>query len=442
MSSNTIKINSFNSMDDWFSEQTEPQDSQIATDLINKAPSLSSVKPLIKDEVDSPFQTYDGLITQNKSPGPDRESQRIQELDEDFLNSLDKPKSWSSVRSYEKITQLVDRMASMKIIAAKDFWSQVNKCDKWSENHFVSMENAIHSFDYMAGRRDHTFSVLPLINLLNNNNTSSSSKEEKMTPILGKAIFEIQKQEDALIFNLINEADCIKEEMAREHKLNRPVKIKTQKEVDKISRLLHDNIIKVKDLDKYVALGIISSAGLKSWRITDQANNNYYYDDFAEEGSSITEGAPESALDIPGLGFGFQPSKFETEVHKAAVRVAGTQLNVLTRAAIIKSLPADKVDGIKSFLSSELGNSLTSLFGGLILTYSMENNLFAQKLADELRTAGLATLGNEAVGMLTDGLVEIVKNAVAEIPENETVIDEESFIAEDQESLKEINLCK
>ena len=189
-------------------------------------------------------------------------------------------------------------------------------------------------------------------------------------------------------------------------------------EIKKINRLIADGVIKAQELDKYVALGIISSAGLKAWRVEEQTKNNYFYgmELFEPVVDEMYDQKANSALN----NLAFIPSRFEIEAKKAAIRVAGTQLNNLTRAAIIKALPDDKAEGMRDFLASELGSSFVSFFGGLSLTYAMENNATAQELAKELRIAGITTIGNEVVEGLIEGTAGLIKKAVEEIPIEET----------------------
>jgi hypothetical protein len=62
----------------------------------------------------------------------------------------------------------------------------------------------------------------------------------------------------------------------------------------------------------------------------------------------------------------------------------------------------------------------------------------AQDLAKELRVASLATLGNEVVDVLANGMFSVIKDAVQELPETSKEISiENERIEEDLEFLRE-----
>jgi hypothetical protein len=316
--------------------------------------------------------------------------------------------------SYNEMSDFVGRLVNINAIDRNDFITQMSKCERWSDSDHITIAQRISS--YFKGDMTATLSEIK---------TLVSKANDK---VLEKDIPYFIDTKD---IPLDPHAHVSKKEA------------KNIKEIEKINRLLANGKIQIKDLDKYVALGIITNSGLKAWRIQDQANNNYFYSDFdssQDEGYTITD---NDQILLNDLFDRFGETKFESEVHKAACRIAGKQLNNITRTAIIKSLPKDKAEGIKDFLSSELGNSFVSMIGGVTLTYAMESNDTAQKLAKELRVSGITTLGNEAVNTLMGGIFDVIKNTVADLPESQEIDTENEIIEEDfaliQENEKERN---
>ncbi len=395
-----------------------------------------------------------------------------------------------SVSSYNEMSAFVGALINIGVVESKDFIGQINKCEKWPEEDYKNVRNAATS--YMKGDLKSSLTqVKTLISKANNAVTSlsgekginyisvnrvpgltelfvksasgaeigfqftsdqtRSEKAERLTHIL--AVGNGKIAEHTLL--KVTTPELTTEDVhywldhhfgdiptsVDPHNNKSKKEIKNSKEIEKINNLLADNKLEVKDLEKYVALGIISSSGLKAWRIEDQAKHNYFYGDMAS-----TEDMEESIPQIDHISdeefdrlvneLTFKPTQFESEIHRAAYRVGATQLNKATRAAIIKALPEDKTEGMKEFLASELGSSFIGMIGGITLTYGMENNNTAQNLAKELRVASLASLGNEAAEVLSQGLVGVIKNAMAELPatsvHNEGIEELSSLYEEEQ----------
>eukprot|EP00697_Spironema_sp_BW2_P000731 gnl/Spiro4/10991_TR5825_c0_g2_i1.p1 gnl/Spiro4/10991_TR5825_c0_g2~~gnl/Spiro4/10991_TR5825_c0_g2_i1.p1 ORF type:complete len:795 (-),score=-5.88 gnl/Spiro4/10991_TR5825_c0_g2_i1:245-2314(-) len=420
------------------------------------------------------------------------EQAKIAEDIKDIKNKVNAILDQESIRSYGEASNFVGGLINIGLVESKDFISQINKCEKWNENDYKTIRQRTNSFIKgdltssfteiktliakanaavtsppqdkvkVADGKHLTLSRTPgttIVSVKNSHGTeieflftsglSRTEKAERLNNIVTTSNGHVTAQTLLGLSTPELTADDIHYWMdyffmgaIDPHTVKPKKQNQTSKEVEKISRMLLDNKLQIKDLDKYVALGIISSAGLKAWRIQDQATNNYFYDDFSKETEALVadlsayeEISDEEFKQLVGLTF---PTQFETEARRAGLRVASTQANKVTRAAIIKALPDDKAELMKSFLASELGNSFVGMVGGLTLTYAMPNNDTAQDLAKELRVASLATLGNEAVDVLTDGMFGIIKGAVQELPEiSKEVSIENERIEEDLEFLRE-----
>lgn len=112
-------------------------------------------------------------------------------------------------------------------------------------------------------------------------------------------------------------------------------------------------------------------------------------------------------------------SNFKSELSQAGLRVLTNQTAQITQGFILQALPIEQLPLLQEFFASELGKSFVSLVAGLSLTYGMENNELAQKLAREFRINSMAILGNTAMETLMSAVVSNIQNAFQELPEEE-----------------------
>lgn len=126
-------------------------------------------------------------------------------------------------------------------------------------------------------------------------------------------------------------------------------------------------------------------------------------------------------------------SQLSEEVISAAYRVATNQITKISQQYI--SQYGDQ--NWQQFLQTEVGKSFISTILGYLLTYlpQTQDSERAQKLAEEFRVEGLATLGNYFMDILTDTILKITQ----ELPES-TRIEEITEELEQEEDIVD-NKC-
>lgn len=117
----------------------------------------------------------------------------------------------------------------------------------------------------------------------------------------------------------------------------------------------------------------------------------------------------------------------KSDATNAAYRVASKQINNGLRNAIVDMLKSrgannSQVEGIAAFLDTEWGSAFIGMAAGYGLTYvpMIKDNPKAQRLAQEFRVAGMATVGNEVVSSLVDQFLPIFTGALSSLPEETT----------------------
>lgn len=129
---------------------------------------------------------------------------------------------------------------------------------------------------------------------------------------------------------------------------------------------------------------------------------------------------------------------------KAAYRVAGKQMTKGTKQALLLVLEKqghgkESVAAFASMLDSATGEAVISVVLGLSLTYlpMVSGDPRAQKLAEEFRVAGIAGIGNEAMGFAISSLLPIITQAMSNLPAEVTSSDQKVRIAPSIEQLAE-----
>lgn len=364
----------------------------------------------------------------------------------------------SEPRPYEKVSDLTKRLVDAGIIKKEDFSSQLGKVEFWSDkdlNEITSFLNAKYPLNY-----DSLFSIREKIEKANDSVLTAKKIKESnavkdISPLIIvddvntvfifenneyvfashhslqkkhatlDAMYSIEKISKNTITKLVTPQLSEKDISDWMSPLRYAPEISLDPKFDtegskKVDRLIDKyGTAKIKELDKYVALGLISIKDLKEWRVKDQHKNNFYYDlsvdtdddYFVPSESSVPEEIPSSVT-------------LSSEPKRAMFRIIGKQMNGLTKSALLKAIPDDKVDGLKSFLESELGTSFVSMVSGLSLTYGLKENANAQILAQELRVNSLAIVGNEIVDTLMENVFKTVNEAVSEISVEEFISEE------------------
>lgn len=121
---------------------------------------------------------------------------------------------------------------------------------------------------------------------------------------------------------------------------------------------------------------------------------------------------------------------------KAAYRVAGTQMTKGTKAALLLALEKqghgkESVAAFASMLDTPSGEAVVSIVLGLSLTYlpMVSSDPRAQKLAEEFRVAGIAGIGNEAIGFAIANLLPVINQAMSSLPAEVTSSDQKVRVA-------------
>lgn len=181
----------------------------------------------------------------------------------------------------------------------------------------------------------------------------------------------------------------------------------------KIEYLIDDGTFRIKDLDIWARYGIGKDA-VDYWRKHYDLDfySGHSWPDIRTPIPSIIEKPQKKKMD----------SRFKSELTQAGYRVAGTQLTNSLQNLMVKAIPADKAEGLKTFLKSEIGSAFVSMLAGMALTYSMPDKEIAQKLATEFRVNGLATFGNAAIDGLLSSITDVVSNTFAQLPQETTTL--------------------
>lgn len=234
----------------------------------------------------------------------------------------------------------------------------------------------------------------------------------------------------------ISHDDIIKANRSVQEQINTGQNI--ENEVERINKLLKNKTIQVKDLSKFVEIGMLSKKGVEAWRITDQQKNNFFYgEEDVEEPDDTAEVKDQASVEPKGNEF---LGKLSSEAGKAAVRIVSTQALNATKAMMIKAIPEDKAPMMVDFLKSELGTSLVSMMAGMGITYAVPDNENAQIIAKELRVSSIATLGNEAADMIIGGMLPVINGTISGLPsveKDEVIIDELPLLMEPSEDMQQ-----
>ena len=110
-----------------------------------------------------------------------------------------------------------------------------------------------------------------------------------------------------------------------------------------------------------------------------------------------------------------------SDSEKAAYRIGARNTVKLGQGAITKALEAqggDKAAALGAMLNTEVGHSVVSGIMGALLTTlpQFQNDTRVQKLAEELRVNGMATLGNTVVDQLTEIVAPAMSAMVQNLP--------------------------
>lgn len=142
----------------------------------------------------------------------------------------------------------------------------------------------------------------------------------------------------------------------------------------------------------------------------------------------------------------------KSDAETAGYRVAATQLSKGTKAAILKLIESQGMDGngikaIEDILDSEFGAALISVGLGYGLTYmpKIGEDPRVEKLATEFRVGGMGAAGNVVAGIAMEHLLPVITGALASLPEEastnariaETSQSHEEQEEEQQQSKKE-----
>ena len=111
-----------------------------------------------------------------------------------------------------------------------------------------------------------------------------------------------------------------------------------------------------------------------------------------------------------------------SDAEKAAYRVGARNTVKLGQTAITKALEAqggDKAAALGAMLHTEVGASVVSGVMGALLTSlpQFQNDVRIQKLAEELRVNGMATLGNTVVDQLTEMVAPAMSSMIQSLPQ-------------------------
>lgn len=217
--------------------------------------------------------------------------------------------------------------------------------------------------------------------------------------------------------------------------------------VEEVDSLIRNHKFEANELDKYVALGLISKKALAVWRVRDQERNSYFYgEDFTEpfemveiseldDNIAVYDSEHEAWEALREEGFIRPPTFVETlkeEATEAGVRILSTQAVLATKSLISKSIPEDRAEEFSRFLATEMGTALISMMAGMALTYGMKDNDKAQRIAEELRVQSMATVGNELVEGLMEAVMSTVSSTIKDLPENAIEEVEEEMPTEEE----------
>lgn len=120
-----------------------------------------------------------------------------------------------------------------------------------------------------------------------------------------------------------------------------------------------------------------------------------------------------------------------SDAEKAAYRVGARNTVKLGQTAITKALEAqggDKAAALGAMLHTEVGASVVSGVMGALLTSlpQFQNDARVQKLAEELRVNGMATLGNTVVDQLTEMVAPAMSAMIQSLPQSTSHEEEEA----------------
>ena len=125
-----------------------------------------------------------------------------------------------------------------------------------------------------------------------------------------------------------------------------------------------------------------------------------------------------------------KPFQLPLELQNAAYRVAANQLNRATSQAMTLAMPAGMP---QEFISSELGRSFVALVSGVALSYATKEPGKVDRLARELRIAGMTSAANFAIEEVLAMVADVARIALID----EKPVEEEILITVEEETKSE-----
>lgn len=132
----------------------------------------------------------------------------------------------------------------------------------------------------------------------------------------------------------------------------------------------------------------------------------------------------------------------KSDATNAGYRIASNQATSLIKNTLIalaksKGQDANSITILSAFLDSEYGKAMISLIVGYGLLHapSIKDDSRIQKLSEEFRVEGMATIGNEVISNIFELIAPVVANTVSNIPEEKIRVQssEEEELLEQEE---------
>jgi hypothetical protein len=120
----------------------------------------------------------------------------------------------------------------------------------------------------------------------------------------------------------------------------------------------------------------------------------------------------------------------KNDMEKAAPRIIATQATKAMKTGLLaalgsKGMSGPKVDAVREFFESDIGEALLREATGLAITYmpikAIQENKYAGIIAEELRVSGMETAGNFLIGSAMEHIAPGLEKAMQSLPSLEIV---------------------